>query len=419
MPSMRNCPVLLLLITTLCIPARHVSATEATAASVEFTVWSHAFVGTLGSKQVEVSLHRVADTLSGTYCYQPCSNQTRIQLVLEGQMQGAGAELIERDRTNQAATTGIWQIESLKDGITGTWLAPDGKRRLALALRRDEAEGDLQARFPYETRLLADGLPEPEGDGCPTPPLVSAIRLYKDGALQQTLETESQGTCSIFTPVLFDANFDGWPDLSIAQFLPAGPNIPHQTWLYDPATGRFVDAPATLQGITSPDFDPEQQIVYSFWRASCCEHGVSIYRWRGDELEEVDSQSSYFLPVMVGDTRRLCYVAPGYREGFIEYSGRVEQSADGRLRLHQIDPNTCEIDDWTFLHRTHIDIWKPAKPGEKPLLLRSENVVWKSTETSAGQRYCPEVPYFDDGRIGRMLLSDDPDSCSAEDPARD
>lgn len=324
MPSMRNFPVLLVLITTLCIPVRHVSATEATAASVEFPVWSHSFVGTLGSKQVEVSLSRVADNLSGTYCYQPCSNQTRIQLVLEGQMQGAGAELIERDRTNQAATTGIWKIDSLQDGITGTWLSPDGKRRLALALRRYEAEGDLQVRFSYETRLLADGLPEPEGDGCPTPPLVSAIRLYKDGVLQQTLETESQGTCSIFTPVLFDANFDGWPDLSIAQFLPAGPNIPHQTWLYDPVTGRFVDAPATLQGITSPDFDPEHQIVYSFWRASCCEHGVSIYRWRGDELEEVDSQSSYFLPVMVGGTRRLCYVAPGYREGFIEYSGRVE-----------------------------------------------------------------------------------------------
>lgn len=418
MPSIRNPRAFLVILAAFWLPALHASTTEAAAASVEFPVWSHSFVGALGSKQVEVSLSRVADNLSGSYCYQPCSNQTRIQLVLEGQVQGNGAELIERDRKNKAATTGIWQIESLKEGITGTWVSPDGKRRLPLALRRAESEDELQARFPYEIRLLADALPEPEGEGCPTPPLVSAIRLYKDGVLSQSLETESQGTCSIFTPVLFDANFDGWPDLSIAQFLPAGPNIPHQTWLYDPEVGRFVDAPATLQGITSPDFDPEHQIVYSFWRASCCEHGVSIYRWKGAELHEVDTRSSYLLPVMEGDTRRLCYITPGYAEGFIEYPGRVEQSADGRLRLHQIDLKTCEIDDWAFLDRTYIDIWKPAKPGEKPVLLRSENVVWKSTETSAGQRYCPEVPYFDSGRIQRTVLSDDPDLCRADDPAR-
>ncbi|PKM28502.1 MAG: nitrite reductase [Gammaproteobacteria bacterium HGW-Gammaproteobacteria-12] len=379
MPSIRNPRALLVILAAFWLPALHASTPETAAASVEFPVWSHSFVGALGSKQVEVFLNRVADNLSGSYCYQPCSNQTRIQLVLEGQVQGTGAELSERDRKNKAATTGIWQIESLKDGITGTWVSPDGKRRLPLALRRAESE---------------------------------------DEVLLQSLETESRGTCSIFTPVLFDANFDGWPDLSIAQFLPAGPNIPHQTWLYDPEAGRFVDAPATLQGITSPDFDPEHQIVYSFWRASCCEHGVSIYRWKGAELHEVDTRSSYLLPVMEGDTRRLCYITPGYAEGFIEYPGRVEQSADGRLRLHQIDPKTCEIDDWAFLERTYIDIWKPAKPGEKPVLLRSENIVWKSTETSAGQRYCPEVPYFDSGRIQRTVLSDDPDLCRADDPAR-
>lgn len=386
---------------------------------MEFPVWSHAFVGTLGSKQIEVFLSRVADNLSGSYCYQPCSNQTRIQLKLEGKVQGSTAELIERDRKNKAVTTGIWQIESLKEGITGTWVLPDGKRRLPLALRRVKSEDELQARFPYEIRLLADALPEPEGEGCPTPPLVSAIRLYKGGVLFQTLETESQGTCSIFMPVLLDANFDGWPDLSIAQFLPAGPNIPQQTWLYDSAAGRFVDAPAMLQGITSPDFDPEHQIVYSFWRASCCEHGVSIYRWKGSDVEELDTQSSYFLPVMAGSTRRLCYIAPGYRDGFIEYAGRVEQAADGRLRLHQIDLEHCEVDDSIFLERTYIDIWKPVAPGEKPVLLRSEGVAWKAVDTSAGPRYCPEVPYFDNGHIRRVVSSDNPALCSEENPTQE
>jgi hypothetical protein len=201
--------------------------------------------------------------------------------------------------------------------------------------------------------------------------------------------------------------------------LPAGPNIPHQSWLYDPAAGRFVDAPAMLQSITSPDFDPEHQVISSFWRASCCEHGVSIYRWKGSDVEEVDTQSSYFLPVMDGETRRLCYIAPSYSKGFIEYSSRVEQAADGRLRLHQIDLEHCEVDDSIFLERTYIDIWKPAAPGEKPVLLRSEGVAWELVDTSAGPRYCPEVPYFDNGRIRRVVSSDNPDLCSEENPTQE
>ncbi|SDO50005.1 XAC2610-related protein [Ectopseudomonas guguanensis] len=423
MRSLRNSRVFLcsltLILASLWPLAMRASAAQAPDGAVEFPVWSHAFVGTLGSKHVEVSLSRIADDLSGTYCYQPCNNQTRHQLVLQGRVRGDGAELIEHDRGNRAITTGVWTIESLDGSVTGTWGSPDGKRRLPLALRKAESADALQARFPYDVRLLADALPEQQGDGCRTPPLVSAIRLYKDGALFQTLETESQGTCSIFTPELLDANFDGWPDLSIAQFLPAGPNIPYQTWLYDPASARFVDAPATLQGITSADFDPEHQVVYSFWRASCCEHGVSIYRWKGGDLQEVDTQSSYLLPVMDGGVRRICYIAPGYNEGFIEYPGRVEQTADGRLRLHQIDPKTCEVDDWAFLQRTYIDIWKPALPGEKPVLLRSEGVTWIATDTTAGQRYCPEVPYFDSGRIRRVVLSDDPDWCTEERPSQE
>lgn len=419
MLSIQNSRVFLSIVACVWLWTTPISAAQVPAGVVEFPVWSHAFVGTLGRKQVEVFLSRVADNLSGSYCYQPCSNQTRIQLELYGQVQGSTAELVERDRKNKAATTGIWQIESLKEGIIGTWVSPDGKLRLPLALRRAEFEDELQARFPYEIRLLADALPEPEGEGCPTPPLVSAIRLYKNGALLQTLETESQGTCSIFTPVLFDANFDGWPDLSIAEFLPAGPNIPHQSWLYDPAAGRFVDAPAMLQSITSPDFDPEHQVISSFWRASCCEHGVSIYRWKGSDVEEVDTQSSYFLPVMDGETRSLCYIAPSYSKGFIEYSSRVEQAADGRLRLHQIDLEHCEVDDSIFLERTYIDIWKPAAPGEKPVLLRSEGVAWELVDTSAGPRYCPEVPYFDNGRIRRVVSSDNPDLCSEENPTQE
>lgn len=99
------------------LPARPVGAAQA----VEFPVWSRTWGGTLGTKQVEVVLRRVADGLSGSYCYLPCTAQTRNQLVLAGRMQGEGAELTERDSGRGATTTGTWHIESLKDGITGIW----------------------------------------------------------------------------------------------------------------------------------------------------------------------------------------------------------------------------------------------------------------------------------------------------------
>jgi hypothetical protein len=148
MLSIQNSRVFLSIVACVWLWTTPISAAQVPAGVVEFPVWSHAFVGTLGRKQVEVFLSRVADNLSGSYCYQPCSNQTRIQLELYGQVQGSTAELVERDRKNKAATTGIWQIESLKEGIIGTWVSPDGKLRLPLALRRAEFEDELQARFP-------------------------------------------------------------------------------------------------------------------------------------------------------------------------------------------------------------------------------------------------------------------------------
>ena len=399
------------------LPSLPVSANQVPASSVEFPVWSRNWVGTLGSKQVELALSRTADGLSGSYCYQPCRAETRRQLVLNGRMRDESALLTERDSGDGAAETGTWHIESFESGITGTWTSPNGERTLPLVL--SQIQDDLKARFPYEIRLLADALPEEEGDGCPTPPLVSAIRLYKDGALIQTLETESQGTCSIFTPDLIDANFDGRPDLSLAMFLPAGPNIPHQTWLYDVATGRFVDAPAGLQDISSAEFDPVHRIVYSYWRASCCEHGVSTYRWTDGDLKEIDSQSSYLLPLMDGTERRRCYIMPSYIDGKIEFASRVEQVSDGSLKLRQIDPKSCDIDSGAHYERTYIDIWQPSQNGQKPTLLRTEKIAWKQTETAVGPRFCPEVPFFDSGRIKRVVLSENPDLCSEQNPQQE
>jgi hypothetical protein len=388
--------------------------------SYEFLVWTRSWSGTLGNKQVQVSLNRTADKLSGSYCYLPCRPQTRYQLLLTGKVEGENAELLEHDRDNRTASTGQWHISSLQGDITGTWSTPDGKRKFPLVL--NQIQTDLEARFPYEIRLIADAQPSQENDHCPTPPLVSAIRLYKNGKLLQNLETESQGTCNLFTPELIDANFDGWPDLTINQFLPAGPNMPAQTWLYDKASQRFIDAPTDLQDISSAEFDSEQHIIYSYWRSSCCEHGVTTYIWKGDNVQELESESSYVMPILDSNEQRLCYMMPSYNNGFIEFANRIEQANDGQLKLHQIDPKECEtIEDGVAPDpmKTRIDIWKPTVIGRRPHLLRTERTAWVRTDTANGYHYCPELPFFDNGRIRRIVLSKNSQNCVAEPPLKD
>ncbi|RQX83040.1 nitrite reductase [Burkholderia anthina] len=381
--------------------------------SVEIPFWSRNWTGTIGNRHVEVSLSRVADTVSGSYCYAPCTSDKRYRLALKGTLHAHGVTLSERDsgaKANADRVTGTWRAASFDNAVTGTWASPDGKRTLPVSL----APKQDGRPFPYEVRLVADKLPD-DSSSCNDPPHVFAIRLYDRGRLVQTLQTDSQGTCGLPTPEFADVNFDGWPDLMLAQGMGASPNIPYQTWIFNPKTRRFVDAPQGLQDITSPDFDPVHRIIWTNWRASCCEHGVTTYRWQGNDVKEVDSASSYLLPVLDGNTRRYCYVVPGYGDGYIEFPQRIEQT-DAGLRSTLGAPKDCEVGASPQMSRVYIDIWKPGAAGSAPTLVRTEKVAWKRTSTRAGMKFCPDVPFYDNGRIRRILLRDDPDQCSDSNP---
>lgn len=75
---------------------------------------------------------------------------------------------------------------------------------------------------------------------------------------------------------MLDLNFDGYLDMRVVQFLPAGPNIPYQNWLWSEQLGQFVASPA-LDAITSPQFDADAQEITSQWRSSAAEYGSDIY----------------------------------------------------------------------------------------------------------------------------------------------
>lgn len=266
--------------------------------------------------------------------------------------------------------------------------------------------------LPYGTTVVADRRPGND-DACDTPPHVMAIKLYRGRRLVQRLTTDSQGTCQVFVPEAVDANFDGRTDVTIALDLPASPNIPHQTWLFNPRTRRFSPAPKLLQEITSPEYDYEHKLIVSSWRDGCCSHGVTTYRWRGSTLIEDDTMQSYALPVLAEDgKRRYCYSGPSYIDGHIVFDDRVEERG-GRLSITIADINSCE-ETYGIAPDTRIDIWQPG-PGRALRLTRTEKVRWRRVLNGGRTRYCPEVPFFDHGRIVRVILDDDEHAACTDD----
>jgi hypothetical protein len=399
--SIRTCLLALMCLCTAYLP----TGADAKTAGVEFVVWSRSYTGTLGRKTIEVQLERTASHVTGSYCYTSCKAETRQALQLNGTLKGEGLQLTETNGDGDAAPkTGLWMLNLAGSVASGTWTSPDGQHHLPVALTTPPDS------FPYEIHLVANALPT--GDDCSDTPAVSEIRLYRNGKLFQSLPTDSQGTCSIFTPQVVDMNFDGHPDLMIAQTLPAAPNIPYDMWLYDPASGKFVPAPPTLTDITSPEFDPVHHKVWNFWRSSCCDHGINIYEWKNGDLSQSDSGESYFLPVRVSQTDYYCYIMPDYVDGHVEYPGAVQSDAQGKLTT-DADLSGCDLGP-NMLERTHIDVWKTA-PAGAPVLADTEDISWQKTQIAGGTRYCPVVPFLNGGRIQPALLTD-PDLCATDDP---
>jgi len=389
------------------VPAAH--ADEPAPHTVEFPAWSRTYAGTVDGRRVEVALTRVDGRVEGAYCAAPCARNGEESIRIEGTIRGDQVRLSELrpDAAGTPVHAASWHARLRGGRMSGTRV-----RAGSSAAQRFDLEDTRP--LPYETTVVADSRPTND-DACGTPPRVVAIKLYRGRRLVQRLATDSQGTCQMFVPRAVDANFDGKADLTIALTLPAGPNIPYQTWLSDGHGRRFVPGPAVLQDIPSPWYDGEHKLVVSSWRGSCCSHGVTTYRWHGTKLVEEETVESYALPVLADDgKRRYCYAAPTYIEGQIVFEDRVEER-DGRLTITVADVGACE-DSYGVAPDTRIDIWQPG-PGRAWRIARTEEVNWRPVTDGERTHYCPEVPFFDHGRIVRIVLDgDDYAACSDDAP---
>jgi hypothetical protein len=122
---------------------------------------------------------------------------------------------------------------------------------------------------------------------------IKTISVYaKDNKklLQTITPPDNAFSCSMPQNQIFlldDINFDGLTDFMIVQFIPAAPNIPYYYWTFSNSIQQFQRDTA-LEEITSPNFDKQQKLITSFWRSSCCDHGLSTYKYIDGKITMIE-----------------------------------------------------------------------------------------------------------------------------------
>ena len=100
---------------------------------------------------------------------------------------------------------------------------------------------------------------------------------FNDGEDAQTF---SRGELEL---LIEDMDFDGYADIRIMAFAPAGPNIPYICWLWDKEKKQFVHG-AELSEITSLEVDHENKWITCSNRVNAVSRRQEFYRYIDGKL---------------------------------------------------------------------------------------------------------------------------------------
>ena len=94
-----------------------------------------------------------------------------------------------------------------------------------------------------------------------------------------------------------DITFDGYDDLSIMEFLPAGPNVPHLNWTYEPAQKKYVRN-KEMDAVFISNIDYKNKVINTYIRENAANYRFEVFKITNgkpvlvlDTLENYDSES--------------------------------------------------------------------------------------------------------------------------------
>lgn len=89
-----------------------------------------------------------------------------------------------------------------------------------------------------------------------------------------------------------DLNFDGYKDLRLQLWRPAGPNIPYAYWLWDQSAAKFIPN-KELEEILSPKVDHENHTIVSFIRDGST-YAEFTYKYFGGHVKLIRSLTAEY-----------------------------------------------------------------------------------------------------------------------------
>ena len=264
------------------------------------------------------------------------------------------------------------------------------------------------------------------------PPLPTNIKLYDaKGKLLQNMELETANSdSSPYWPELIDLNFDGYSDLSLAISRGTLGEF-YEYWLYNPTTSQFEITDIENEEPVNAYVDGKhKQIVSSATTRLAYQSNVAIYRWEGNQLVLADSSAGYYLPVKLNGELLYCEVVTSYDDtnGNIDYSVKIEQLADGSVKLHGSLPLQESDEEYSYrydacnddagvardlLEYTKVILWqKDADTKEGTLKEKETQAItqWVQSKDEQGKlidEWCPVIPYvdLDKGVVSTFVLN--------------
>ena len=144
-------------------------------------------------------------------------------------------------------------------------------------------------------------------------------------------------THTVYQINFIDVNFDSCTDIQIF----AGPN---GTWnhhylyfIWDSATGRFIDDLYGLSALGLPHFDTVREVVMSMQRASAGDHWAYTHRYSNNQLVKVQEEARNLVWGLENDDatkQQLAVLEPlydGHRTAFILYTKKQPNTTTGEL----------------------------------------------------------------------------------------